>query len=108
MFNIGASELILILLVAFLIVGPKDLPKVARAIGRGVRSLKAMFDDFKSETGLDDTIEDIKDTQRDLSTTLRDIDPRTEIKQVQRDTQNILHDTQKDVKAGLKPNNPKK
>ena len=31
MFNIGFSELILILLVAFVIVGPKDLPKVARA-----------------------------------------------------------------------------
>lgn len=28
MFNIGFSELILILLVAFVIVGPKDLPKV--------------------------------------------------------------------------------
>ena len=28
MFNIGFAELILVLLVAFLIVGPKDLPKV--------------------------------------------------------------------------------
>ena len=37
MFNIGFSELILILLVAFVIVGPKDLPRVARALGRGVR-----------------------------------------------------------------------
>ena len=35
MFNIGFEELILILLVAFVIVGPKDLPKVARAIGLG-------------------------------------------------------------------------
>ena len=34
MFNIGFSELILILLVAFVIVGPRDLPKVARALGR--------------------------------------------------------------------------
>ena len=34
MFNIGFSELILILLVAFVIVGPKDLPKVARWIAR--------------------------------------------------------------------------
>ena len=30
MFNIGFSELLLVLLVAFLVVGPKDLPKVAR------------------------------------------------------------------------------
>ena len=42
MFNIGFEELILILLVAFVIVGPKDLPKVARAIGRFVKMLKQM------------------------------------------------------------------
>ena len=47
MFNIGFSELILILLVAFVIVGPKDLPKVARALGRGVRNAKRWIDEFK-------------------------------------------------------------
>lgn len=54
MFNIGFSELILILLVAFVIVGPKDLPKVARALGRGVRNVKRWIDEFKEETGLDE------------------------------------------------------
>ena len=47
MFNIGFEELILILLVAFVIVGPKDLPKVARAIGRFVKMLKQMYEYFK-------------------------------------------------------------
>ena len=37
MFNIGFSELLLVLLVAFLVVGPKDLPKVARWLGRAVK-----------------------------------------------------------------------
>ncbi|MBR4081764.1 MAG: twin-arginine translocase TatA/TatE family subunit [Clostridia bacterium] len=36
MFNIGFAELILVLIVAFLIVGPKDLPKVARWIARQI------------------------------------------------------------------------
>jgi len=40
MFNIGFSELIVILLVAFVIVGPKDLPKIARSLGRAVRTVK--------------------------------------------------------------------
>ena len=44
MFNIGFSELILILLVAFVIVGPRDLPKVAAALGRGVRSIRRLID----------------------------------------------------------------
>ena len=69
MFNIGFEELILILLVAFVIVGPKDLPKVARAIGRFVKMLKQMYEDFKEETGLDETINEFQDASRDLSNT---------------------------------------
>ena len=71
MFNIGFSELILILLVAFIIVGPKDLPKVARALGRFVRWLRDMFNDFKEEMGLDDTIDDLKAMEKDVKETLR-------------------------------------
>ncbi len=43
MTSIGASELVLILLIAFIVVGPKDLPKVARALGRFVKKAKAML-----------------------------------------------------------------
>ena len=46
MFNIGFSELILILLVACVIVGPQDMPTVARALGRGVRSVKRLIVEF--------------------------------------------------------------
>ena len=61
MFNMGSGELILILLVAFLIVGPKDLPKVARALARAIRYIKEMFEEFKEETGLDVTSIDEKE-----------------------------------------------
>ncbi len=101
MFNIGGAELVLILLVAFLVVGPKDLPKVARALGRWVRTLKKMFEEFKEETGLDDTFEDFKDVERDISTTLREVDPRTEIRDAQREATKALREAEKDVKSGL-------
>ena len=103
MFNMGSGELILILLVAFLIVGPKDLPKVARALGRAVRYIKAMFEEFKEETGLDETLEELKDTERDIATTMREIDPRVELKQAERDMQNAVRDAEKSAKAGLGP-----
>ena len=54
MFNIGFSELIVVLLIAFLVVGPKDLPKVARWLGRMVKKLKQLIREVKQETGWDD------------------------------------------------------
>ena len=42
--SIGASELVLILVIAFVVVGPKDLPKVARALARAWKSLRRMIE----------------------------------------------------------------
>ena len=47
MFNIGMMELVLILLVAFLVVGPKDLPKVARWIARQIKNLRKLVREVK-------------------------------------------------------------
>lgn len=101
MFNIGFAELILILLVAFIIVGPKDLPKVARALGRWVKYLQQMFQDFKDETGLDETLEELKSTEDDLAQTFRDADPAREIREVKRDTEKMIREAKK--AAGSKP-----
>jgi sec-independent protein translocase protein TatA len=38
--NVGPLELVIVLVVALLIVGPKRLPEVARSAGRGMRELK--------------------------------------------------------------------
>lgn len=108
MFNIGFEELILILLVAFVIVGPKDLPKVARAIGRFVKMLKQMYEDFKEETGLDETINEFQDASRDLSNTLRDADPRRELREVQRDAQKVIKEAEKEVKSASNRKEDKK
>jgi len=90
MFNIGFAELIVILLVAFVVVGPKDLPRVARTLGRWVKTIKRMFNEFKEEAGLDDTIKEFKDIQRDVNTTVREIDPRKDIQAVKTDTDKVL------------------
>ena len=38
--NIGAPELIVILVIALLVLGPKKLPEVGRSVGRGMREFK--------------------------------------------------------------------
>jgi len=40
MFGIGATELIIILVLALIIFGPGKLPEVGKAIGRGIREFK--------------------------------------------------------------------
>ena len=40
MFGVGAGEVLVILLVALLVVGPERLPKVSHNIGRAIRELR--------------------------------------------------------------------
>jgi len=40
MLDLGMQELILIFVVALLVFGPKKLPELSRALGKGVRELK--------------------------------------------------------------------
>jgi len=56
MFNIGPAELILILLVALLVVGPKRLPEVGRSIGKALREFRRTTEEVRStfEASLDD------------------------------------------------------
>ena len=47
MFNISPQELLLILVIALVVVGPKRLPSLGRSIGRGLRELRKAQDDVK-------------------------------------------------------------
>lgn len=52
MFNIGPQELLLILLVALVVVGPKRLPELSRTIGRGLREFRKAQDEVKKTINL--------------------------------------------------------
>ena len=55
--NIGAPELIVILVIALLVLGPKKLPEVGRSVGRGMREFK---ESLSGENDKDDDVPTIR------------------------------------------------
>lgn len=56
----GWAETLFISLLAFIIIGPKDLPKVLFMLGRFLRALRNLSDDFMNEF---ETIRHIKEIE---------------------------------------------
>jgi sec-independent protein translocase protein TatB len=66
-FGIGYTELLVIAIVAIIVIGPKDLPRVLRALGRMTAKLRAMAREFQGhvdaamrETGFDEVKRDLQ------------------------------------------------
>ena len=48
MFDIGASELLLVVIVAIVVIGPKDLPLALRTAGRWIGKIRRVSGHFRS------------------------------------------------------------
>lgn len=48
-FNISGGEILLIVLVVYLVFGPKKIPEFARMIGKGINELRRATNDIKNE-----------------------------------------------------------
>ena len=64
MFGIGMQELIIILVVALIFIGPKKLPDLAKALGKGVAQFKGAMDDVKGtfDEGIKKEMSQVKDS----------------------------------------------
>ena len=52
MFNIGPEEIILILVIALIVFGPKRLPEIGRTVGKSLREFRKASDDIRQELSL--------------------------------------------------------
>lgn len=48
-FGIGLPEMVVIMVVALLIFGPKKLPEIGRSLGKGIRSFQDASKEFETE-----------------------------------------------------------
>lgn len=58
MFDIGGWEFLVIVILAIVIIGPKDLPATVRAVTKWARKARALATDFRS--GLDDIAREVE------------------------------------------------
>jgi len=90
--SIGFMEMMVLALLAIIVVGPKDLPKLMRTLGQYMARIRAMGNEFKSafdEMDIDSDVAsirreiealkragklDLDDVDRDLSREMREID----------------------------------
>ncbi|MBW2280432.1 MAG: twin-arginine translocase subunit TatB [Deltaproteobacteria bacterium] len=72
MFGIGMPELLIVLVVALLVLGPRKLPEAARSLGRGMAEFRRASNDLRNS--LTAPIDEIKDTVADLGRDLTEDD----------------------------------
>jgi TatA/E family protein of Tat protein translocase len=60
MFGIGMPELLLLLAIALIVIGPKKLPDLAKSLGRAMREFKKATNEFKETIQIDEDLSEVK------------------------------------------------
>ena len=74
MFGLGVTEILVILVVAFLLFGPQQLPEVGRQVGKAVKGLKEATDDVRKsvEPELNLMQAEMKAVEQDLESSMKE------------------------------------
>jgi Tat protein translocase TatB subunit len=72
MFGIGMPEMLVILALALIVIGPKKLPDLAKSLGRAMREFKKATSEFKETIQLESELSEVKETFNDISSEVKD------------------------------------
>ena len=107
MLDIGWTELLVIGVIALLVVGPKDLPRVLRYVGYWMGKARSMarefqraIDQYAKEADLDDVKKAVQTPYRAKSAIKNAIDPKGEITKEMSDTESSLRKGLQDAASG--------
>lgn len=71
MFGIGMPEMLLILAIALIVIGPKKLPDLAKSLGRAMGEFKKATSEIKQSIGADADFKEVKETFTDIQKDIR-------------------------------------
>jgi TatA/E family protein of Tat protein translocase len=116
MFGIGMPEMLVILAIALIVIGPKKLPDLAKSLGRAMREFKKATSEFKETIQLEGELSEVKETFKDISDEVKDAvdlnlkpekqkadkigpdDEKNEVKDSQRESESDDFDNLKNLK----------
>lgn len=100
MFDIGWTEILIIAVVAIIVVGPKDLPRMLRSLGRYAGQLKRTAGEFRSqfdEAIQESELDELRSTLNDAS----DLNPINQIRDTVSESMAPLKETADDIKGSI-------
>ncbi len=103
MFDISWTEFLLIGIVALIVIGPKELPGVMRALGQWTRKIRSMANDFQNqfhEAMREAEMADLKKQVDDMTQDFSHFDP---LKDVRADVESMGKDFEKSLDSAAAP-----
>jgi sec-independent protein translocase protein TatA len=97
--NIGLPELMVIMMLALLVFGPKKLPEIGRTIGKAVREFKKSTDEIKEKFEEQIRVEEFKSLKDDLNGLKKDIREADVTKDIAKDIAKDLTGNGEDQKV---------
>ena len=100
MFSFGWGEILLILVVIIIVVGPKDIPKFLRQIGNLSKSIKKISREFKSSLNKiaeETDLKDVKNSITDVTNLNKELNIKSNLKNEIKTIKETISSVEEDV-----------
>jgi sec-independent protein translocase protein TatB len=101
---IGTQELLMILVVALVVVGPKRLPDLAKNLGKGIRNFKKTTEKMRSELKQSGAMDDINELKEEMQGLKEEIKPLRG--QISDRLRHLMEADEDEPGSGFSPPNP--